>query len=198
MGLLDMCCPKKPKKSLDYVIKWVENADKRFEDIDTYLENLNAVINGDNGLYSRVSGLEVALGEKQDTLTFDTTPTINSTNPVTSGGVATALADKAAVGHSHANIYEGDNNMLSVGEGYIDIELYEVQYDELTTRNPALVKSFPITPKRTEFFKENGFTFEEKVKRLAKKTFSMKTLAYRIVRKVIPSMFVEKLKRLLR
>lgn len=80
----------------------------------------------------------------------------------------------------------------------INVELYEVQYDELTTRNPALVKSFPITPKRIEFFKEDGFTFEEKVKRLAKKPFSMKTLAYRIVRKVIPNMVVEKLKRLLR
>ena len=80
----------------------------------------------------------------------------------------------------------------------IDIELYEVQYDELTTRNPALVKSFPITPKRTEFFKENGFTFEEKVKRLAKKTFSMKTLAYRIVRKVIPNAIVKILRRFLR
>ena len=74
----------------------------------------------------------------------------------------------------------------------------EVQYDELTTRNPALVKSFPITPKRTEFFKENGFTFEEKVKRLAKKTFSMKTLAYRIVRKVIPNAIVKILRRFLR
>lgn len=101
MGLLDMCCPKKPKKSLDYIIKWVENADKRFEDIDTYLENLNAAINGDNGLYSRVSGLEVALGEKQDTLTFDTTPIINSTNPVTSGGVKAALDGKANSSHVH-------------------------------------------------------------------------------------------------
>lgn len=80
----------------------------------------------------------------------------------------------------------------------INVELYEVQYDKLTTRNPALVKSFPITPKRIEFFKEDGSTFEEKVKRLAKKPFSMKTLAYRIVRKIIPNMVVEKLKRLLR
>lgn len=31
---------------------------------------------------------------KQDKLTFDATPTANSTNPVTSGGVYTALADK--------------------------------------------------------------------------------------------------------
>lgn len=80
----------------------------------------------------------------------------------------------------------------------INVELYEVQYDELTTRNPALVKSFPITPKRIEFFKEDGSTFEEKVKRLAKKPFSMKTLAYRIVRKVIPNMVVEQFKLLLR
>ena len=80
----------------------------------------------------------------------------------------------------------------------INVELHEVLCDELTTRNPALVKSFPKTPKRTEFFKEDGFTFEEKVKRLAKKPFSMKTLAYRIVRKIIPDVVVEKLKRLLR
>ena len=80
----------------------------------------------------------------------------------------------------------------------IDVELHEVHYDELTTRNPALVKSFPMTPKRTEFFKEDGFTFEEKVKRLAKKPFSMKTLAYRIVRQIIPNMVVEQFKQLLR
>ena len=80
----------------------------------------------------------------------------------------------------------------------INVELHEVQYDELTKRNPALVKSFPKTPKRTEFFKKDGFTFEEKVKRLAKKPFSIKTLAYRIVRNIIPNVVQEKLKRLLR
>lgn len=80
----------------------------------------------------------------------------------------------------------------------INVELYEVSYNKLTTRNPTLVKSFPIAPKRTEFFKEDGSTFEEKVKRLAKKPFSMKTLAYRIVRKVIPNMVVEQFKLLLR
>lgn len=78
----------------------------------------------------------------------------------------------------------------------INVVLHEVQYDDLTTRNPALVKSFPKTPKRTEFFKEDGLSFEEKVKRLAKKPFSIKTLAYHIVRKIIPN--VVKLKRLLR
>ena len=38
-------------------------------------------------------------------------------------GLADALAGKAAVDHSHADIYNGENNMLSVGEGYIDINL---------------------------------------------------------------------------
>lgn len=80
----------------------------------------------------------------------------------------------------------------------INVVLHEVQYDDLTTRNPALVKSFPITPKRTKFFKEDVFTFEEKVKRLAKKPFSMKALAYRIVRKVIPNAIVKILRRLFR
>lgn len=36
-------------------------------------------------------GVYTALGAKQDTLTFDTTPTDESTNPVTSGGVYTAI-----------------------------------------------------------------------------------------------------------
>lgn len=36
-------------------------------------------------------GIKVALNAKQDTLTFDNTPTANSTNPVTSGGIKTAI-----------------------------------------------------------------------------------------------------------
>lgn len=38
--------------------------------------------------------VDTQLGNKQDTLTFDTTPTSASTNPVTSGGVYTALNNK--------------------------------------------------------------------------------------------------------
>lgn len=41
------------------------------------------------------SEVVTALGNKQDKLTFDTTPTSGSTNPVTSGGVKTALDGKA-------------------------------------------------------------------------------------------------------
>ena len=39
-------------------------------------------------------GVKTALDGKQDTLTFDTAPTASSTNPVTSGGVKTALDGK--------------------------------------------------------------------------------------------------------
>ena len=39
-------------------------------------------------------GVYTALGGKQDTLTFDSTPTSGSTNPVTSGGLYTALDGK--------------------------------------------------------------------------------------------------------
>ena len=38
------------------------------------------------------SEMNSALAGKQNTLTFDTTPTTGSTNPVTSGGIATAIA----------------------------------------------------------------------------------------------------------
>lgn len=50
----------------------------------------NAVKNGEVG-----TAIEAAVANKQDTLTFDATPTADSTNPVTSGGVYTALAGKA-------------------------------------------------------------------------------------------------------
>lgn len=39
---------------------------------------------------------------KQAALTFDSTPTANSGNPVTSGGIKTALDAKADTGHTHS------------------------------------------------------------------------------------------------
>ena len=41
--------------------------------------------------YAVKTDVETALSNKQDKLTFDTTPTANSTNPVTSGGIKTAI-----------------------------------------------------------------------------------------------------------
>ena len=53
---------------------------------------------------SEVDGLTAALAAKQDALNFDTTPTEGSTNPVTSGGIKTALNGKANVEHGHDSI----------------------------------------------------------------------------------------------
>ena len=47
------------------------------------------------GTLSNQTDLQSALNAKQNTLTFDTTPTAASTNPVTSGGIKTALDAKA-------------------------------------------------------------------------------------------------------
>ena len=49
--------------------------------------------------------LQAALNAKQDTLTFDTTPTASSVNPVTSGGVKTALDGKSDTSHIHDDRY---------------------------------------------------------------------------------------------
>lgn len=51
-----------------------------------------------------IDGLAAAFAAKQDALNFDTTPTAGSTNPVTSGGIKTALNGKANVEHGHESI----------------------------------------------------------------------------------------------
>ena len=53
---------------------------------------------------AEIDGLAAALAGKQNILNFDTTPTAGSTNPVTSGGVKTALNGKANANHGHESI----------------------------------------------------------------------------------------------
>ena len=48
----------------------------------------------DNTQIATTAFVQTAIADKQDTLTFDNTPTANSGNPVKSGGVYTALAAK--------------------------------------------------------------------------------------------------------
>ena len=45
------------------------------------------------GLSIFLEKIKDLLSKKQNTLTFDTTPTSGSTNPVTSGGIYTSLED---------------------------------------------------------------------------------------------------------
>jgi len=46
---------------------------------------------GSTAIAALIEKIKAALRGKQDALTFDTAPTANSTNPVTSGGVKDAL-----------------------------------------------------------------------------------------------------------
>ena len=70
---------------------WVEGTQVSREftsyDHDTFISNIEA-------LQDDVDALDTEVGGKQDTLTFDTTPTASSTNPVTSGGIKTYADNK--------------------------------------------------------------------------------------------------------
>jgi hypothetical protein len=75
---------------------------------------------------ANASDVQTALEGKQNNLTFDATPTEGSTNPVTSGGVKTALDGKANVLHGHTSIQdEADAKSASViaSEDTVNIEV---------------------------------------------------------------------------
>lgn len=59
------------------------------------------------GRLVNTSEMNNALAGKQNTLTFDATPTSGSTNPVTSGGIADAIAQSTAL-----TSYTGSNGLL--------------------------------------------------------------------------------------
>ncbi len=66
-------------------------------------------------LWGKITAL---VATKQDTLTFDNSPTQNSSNPVKSGGVYTALSGKAASDHTQA-VNKGGTNITSYTTGDI-------------------------------------------------------------------------------
>lgn len=77
------------------------------------------------GLTSNDPTINEALAAIQTKLTFDTTPTADSTNPVTSGGVKTALDGKAP------QILSGEGaptnqTVGAAGQLYVDTDAYEV------------------------------------------------------------------------
>ena len=59
--------------------------------LDVGLGNVDNTADADKQISTAV---QAALADKEDTLTFDSTPTTGSSNPVTSGGVYTALSGK--------------------------------------------------------------------------------------------------------
>ena len=69
---------------------------KAWEKLGTQSVNLSGYVTSTNAAntYYKKTDAVADLAKKQNTLTFDTTPTAGSTNPVTSGGVKTALDGK--------------------------------------------------------------------------------------------------------
>ena len=65
--------------------------------------------------YATTESVNQAVDGKQDKLTFDQTPTPNSTNPVTSGGVYAALQ---ASGGDWYDAYYTEDNKIYIGNGY--------------------------------------------------------------------------------
>ena len=61
-------------------------------DLTTVANAVTTILNGTD--IDNFADVETALDGKQDTLTFDNVPTENSTNPVKSGGIYSALAGK--------------------------------------------------------------------------------------------------------
>lgn len=66
-----------------------------------------------SGLKYVINKIKVLLSTKQDKLTFDTTPTANSDNPVTSDGIKKAIDAKDSVTTATKATQDGNGNVIS-------------------------------------------------------------------------------------
>jgi hypothetical protein len=83
------------------------------------------------GSLVNTSEMNNALAGKQNTLTFDTTPTTGSTNPVTSGGVADAIQQSTAFSPDYVNTVDvsytsSNQSYIAPNNGYIRINVGEL------------------------------------------------------------------------
>lgn len=78
--------------------------------------------------YITTQALNAALAGKQDTLTFDTTPTENSTNPVTSGGIYNAITENEQVVAAALNDLNDRLNNIDIPDSE---EMTSITYEEL-------------------------------------------------------------------
>ena len=77
--------------------------------------------------YATTTQLNSGLAGKQNTLTFDTTPTEGSANPVTSGGIYTAFATAVAGAYKYKGSVATQNDLPSSGNTVGDV--WNVQAD---------------------------------------------------------------------
>ena len=85
--------------------------------------------------------IQTQLDNKQDKLTFDTTPTAQSSNPVTSDGIKTSLDEKQDVLTFDNVPTENSNNVVKSGGVYSELAKKQdvIQYTELPTASVDLL-----------------------------------------------------------
>lgn len=114
--------------------------------------------------YYTKTEMDTALVAKQDVLTFDTTPIAGSTNPVTSGGIYTALNSLASGGirfnpsENTVQVYNPNlNRWFDIHTNVLDsLDYIELQY--ITVSSGTLIQNQPYY-NLTENEWEMGFDF---------------------------------------
>lgn len=105
-----------------------------------------------------ITDLENAIAAKQDALTFDTTPTANSTNPVTSGGVKAALDGKTGISRGNNGWVEVKENgeVEIIGDQSVFIGISDMNGVSVTLDNIANLKRALLNPDPTPAANSNN------------------------------------------
>lgn len=67
---------------------------------------------------------------------------------------------------------------------YIVDNLIPAKWTDISTKNPAVLKSVMASEKKNKFFQEDGLSFENKIRILCKPSFSIRHLIGRVLRKL--------------
>ncbi len=125
----------------------------------------------------QVSGLQTALNGKQATLTFDSAPTQSSSNPVTSGGIYTAIGDVRNIAYGRTTTHSthlfskeskkwlcgGSNDLTNttITSSTSGVTFFEVAQDEdtvnITTKYLYLLSNTSKVEKCIELGATGGF-----------------------------------------
>lgn len=88
--------------------------------------------------YAPLTSTMAAISNKQDILTFDSTPTLNSTNPVTSGGVATRANNMEYALNSKINTLETNTgSRFNLVESNINLKQNILTFDTTPTQGSS-------------------------------------------------------------
>lgn len=133
-----------------YLVKasdWEYVHHSELADYATSTDVATAISTATSGLVDQTelnSAISTAVSGKQDTLTFDNTPTANSNNPVKSGGIKTALDGKASTADATLTPYYSggtptysewvcDPPEATVGWDTTEFDGWYIEYDGVST-----------------------------------------------------------------